>query len=71
VPSEKIKAKKEPGEAEVEPIKPDDASVSRKGSLLGTCYPISTEKKNKIHDIGFREPNLSTFNLIKHILSSL
>jgi len=45
VPSEEIKAKKEPGAVEVEPIKPGDARVSRKGSLLGTCYPTSTGKK--------------------------
>ena len=45
VPSEEIEAKKESGDAKVEPIKPGDARVSRKGSLLGTCYPTSTGKK--------------------------
>jgi len=45
VPSEEIKAKKGPDEAEVEPIKPGDARVSRRGSLLGTCYPTSPGKK--------------------------
>jgi hypothetical protein len=45
VPSVEIKAKKELGGAEIEPIKPGDARVSRKGSLLGTCYPTSTGKK--------------------------
>lgn len=31
----------ESGEAKVEPIKPGDQRVTRKSSLLGTCYPTS------------------------------
>jgi hypothetical protein len=32
----------ESGEAKVEPIKPGDQRVTRKSSLLGTCYPTSS-----------------------------
>ena len=44
-PSEKIEAKKEPGDAKVEPIKPGDARVVRKSSLLDTCYTTSSGAK--------------------------
>jgi len=45
VDSKEIEAKKDPSEAEVEPIKPGDQRVSKRSSLLDTCYPTSTGKK--------------------------
>ena len=37
--------KKNPVEGEVEPIKPGDQRVTRKKSLLDTCYTTSSGKK--------------------------
>ena len=41
-----IEAKKEPGQVDVEPIKPGDKRVARSTSLLGTCY-TSTNRPSK------------------------
>jgi hypothetical protein len=41
VNAKEMEAKREPGEAEVEPIKPGDKRVARSTSLLGTCYTSS------------------------------
>gem|GEM_PF-4352563 len=46
VNAKEMEAKKESGEAEVEPIKPGDKRVARSTSLLGTCY-TSTNRPNK------------------------
>jgi len=39
------KEAKKPDDAEVEPIKPGDARVVRKSSLLDTCYTTSSGAK--------------------------
>ncbi|HWQ20396.1 MAG TPA: hypothetical protein VN455_11505 [Methanotrichaceae archaeon] len=46
VNAKEMEAKREQGEAEVEPIKPGDKRVARSSSLLGTCY-TSTNRPPK------------------------